>query len=173
MTSNRSTIAAMEVVTAAVAVLGVLLGALSLGWQIASHMLTGGRAKAELLMGALGRGGMATGSVKSVDEAAMKDLAEEGFTQPVIVVRVRNVGRLPVTVTGWSIATGRGVAYKPLGDSIGPPLSHRLEAGETEDWAVDATRIRAMVHTTVEVFKIPIGRVKVGGNVSLGDGRTV
>lgn len=163
----------MEVVTAAVAVLGVLLGALSLGWQIASHMLTGGRAKAELLAGALGRGGMATVSLKYMRADSMKELAAQGFAQPVIVVRVRNVGRLPVTVTSWSIITSRGVAFSPVGDSIGPALSHRLEAGETADWAVDANPIRAMAHTTADVFKVPIERVNVRGNVSLGDGRTV
>lgn len=39
---------------------GVVLASLSLGWQAVQHVLTGGRVKVRLQMGALGDGGMVT-----------------------------------------------------------------------------------------------------------------
>jgi hypothetical protein len=45
----------------AVGICGVVLASLSLGWQPASYVLTGGRVKVRLVVGALGNGGMATG----------------------------------------------------------------------------------------------------------------
>ncbi len=47
----------MEVLTLAIAVLGLLIACLSFGWQIASWLLDGRRAKLVLKNGAMGRGG--------------------------------------------------------------------------------------------------------------------
>jgi hypothetical protein len=44
----------------AVGICGVVLASLSLGWQAAIYVLSGGRVKVRLLVGALGNGGMAT-----------------------------------------------------------------------------------------------------------------
>jgi len=50
----------MSVASLAIGICGVVLASLSLGWQAALYVLTGGRVKVKLRVGGLGRGGMVT-----------------------------------------------------------------------------------------------------------------
>jgi len=100
-----------------VAILGLVAAIASLGWQAATFFLSGSRVKVALGRGALGRAGPngATGRIfaplNATDEQ-MADIARQGFTEELLVVRVRNVGRLPVDVEsvdayfqgGWGIS---------------------------------------------------------------------
>lgn len=88
----------MEVLTLAIAALGLLIACLSFGWQIASWLLDGGQVKLVLKHGAMGRGGAALGEVKR--DGRPPDLSQargEGFTGvDVLAVTVINIGRAPV-----------------------------------------------------------------------------
>jgi hypothetical protein len=166
----------MQVATLLIAVLGVVMSALSLGWQAATFVLTGGRVKAELRVGAMNAAGLVTMPASSLTSDSMKEaLQAQGGGQPVVAVRVRNVGRLPVTITDWSLATTTkgGIAMTPVGTSIGPPLPHRMEAGDTAMWAVDIRNVIALVETTAEVLKLRPADIGIRAKVSLGTGRTV
>lgn len=154
-----------------IAVFGAVLGTASLAWQAATYVLSGGRVKIELLVGAMGpmRSGMALAPVKSATSTAMAQIAAQGFREPIMAVRVRNVGRLPVTVTSWGIRSKSGMTLSPAGLTIGPSLPHRLEAGDRETWAVGMEVALNLVESDVEVFKVH--RPWLRGTVELGDGR--
>ncbi len=134
---------------------GVVLASLSLGWQAAQHVLTGGRVKVGLRMGAFGHGGMITAAPSSIREGWWEQLAAQGYRRPIVAVTVANVGRLPVTVARWGVRSRLGMSMQPARDSIGPPLPHRLEVGESETWAVDMAPVDAFIRATREVFGRP------------------
>src|SRR5258708_9232705 len=97
-----------EAATLAIAVLSLVLAALSLGWQAATFFLEGGRVRAEFRPGAMGPGGLITlrrGAPFPVEDAQMA--ASHGFTPPLVAAEVRNVGRLPVPATSWHASPRR------------------------------------------------------------------
>lgn len=117
----------------------------------------------------------------------------QGFTNRVVSVRVRNVGRMPVTVEGWGLvarptpadlvdrinanrARGRGklaggTDLSPVGDgSLGPALPFRLEAGASETWSMKADSVSAFVSATKVLYG---DSASVVGYIELGDGRTI
>lgn len=154
-----------------VAILAVVLACLSLGWQAATYVLTGGRVKVTLLVGAMGNGGMVTGSPDKLKPGWFDGVAEQGYRSPVVAVKVANVGRQPVTVTRWSVVCPLAGSLTPVANSIGPPLPHRLEVGESATWAVDMHSVHTFMEATRKV--VARGRQVVAfGQVELGDGRT-
>jgi hypothetical protein len=86
---------------AAVSIVALVLSALSLGWQAGTWFLTGGRVKVELRVGVVHQSssGLIHTSVVNWQHAWSGHEAEQGYRHPGIVVQVRNVGRLPGTVT--------------------------------------------------------------------------
>jgi hypothetical protein len=181
----------MNVASLVLGICGVVLASLSLGWQAAQHVLTGGRVKVRLRMGGIGNGGMVTAAPSSLREGWWEQLAEQGYRRPIVAVTVANVGRLPVTVARWGLKSGLGMSMYPAADSIGPPLPHRLEAGESGTWAVDMGPVDAFIRATREVLGRPqaesgrprstIGAIQaemsgqkdaVVGVVELADGRS-
>lgn len=151
-----------------IALYAALVATGSAVWQAATFALTGGRVKVQLRVGAMNRGGMVTAPPSSLRPEWIRELAEQGYSAPIVAVRVANVGRQPVTVASWSVVSPRGVSLSPMADSIGPALPHRLEVGESETWAVDMRSVQAFMQTTTEV----LGGTEVFGQVELADGRT-
>jgi hypothetical protein len=135
----------------AVGICGVVLASLSLGWQAATYVLTGGRVKVKLLVGALGNGGMATGPPEHVSADWLQRLASQGFNQPIVAVTVANVGRQPVQVVRWGLKSGLGASLYPS-NGVGPPLPHRLEVGDAATWAVGMEAVQAFIQTTNETL---------------------
>jgi hypothetical protein len=91
----------------------------------------------------------------------------------VIVMLVRNVGRLPVTVTEWSVvAEPTGTSFRPVANSIGETLPHRMEPGTTETWAVRLTEVVDPIEAAKHAFNVPKGTMRLRGQVGLGDGRS-
>jgi len=190
--STRLRSGAMQTAAFVIAVIAVVLSALSLGWQAAVFALTGGRVRVTLHVGALDQMGtsMVTLPVEQLSGQRAQGLADQGFTRPVFAVRVRNVGRLPVTVERWSLRVpddpGRrggflvpssvpnpagGAELMPMGNlSIGPALPHRLEAGASETWAVSIDAVQAFAAASKETFGL--AAFSIVGKVELGDGRT-
>jgi hypothetical protein len=176
----------------AVGICGVVLASLSLGWQAANYLLTGGRVKVRLRVGGLGNGGMVTAPPNSLSANWWEHLASQGYQRPIIAVTVANVGRQPVTVARWGLRSGLGMSLYPAADSIGPRLPHRLEVGESETWAVDLAPVHAFIQAARETMgrsqteseppqSLLVGGIEarmaaqkqgVVGVVELADGRT-
>ncbi len=159
----------------AIAVVSLILAGLSLGWQAATFFLEGGRIRATLRPGFSSASGVVTVPPSQfLDKGTFGMMASQGFTQPVLAVQVRNVGRLPVTIASWSLVTRPHVGeFQPLSAALGKPLPHRLDAGESEMWAVDFAWIAAAVSASATVKKVPTAGIRVHATVSLGDGRVV
>jgi hypothetical protein len=142
----------MEIATLAIAVAGVLLGALSLGWQAATFFLSGPRVRVRLRAGLFGPGGVVVGKPEAVlvgDQR--KRLEHEGFTEPVLAVTAVNGGRLPTTINSWGIVVGGGVTLREF-DAHGPSLPHRLEPHEEATWYASAANAMAAVAASAATF---------------------
>src|SRR4051794_7948983 len=111
------------------AILGVVLGVASIVWQAATHVLSGGRAKVAMLIGAVNSGSMITDLADKVSPQDLDRYAEQGYLERIVAVHVANVGRLPITVTRWTLKPNTGVSATPMGSSAGKPLPHRLDVG--------------------------------------------
>lgn len=109
-----------ETSTLWVAVLGVVLGVASLTWHIVSFLLMAGRAK-----------------VSAQPNMVMFDPAR-GTQTPVLQITVRNVGRMPISVTSWTFIdpTGRGVITINPSPEFGPAVPHTIDPGHSEQWRV-------------------------------------
>ena len=81
---------------------------------------------------------------------------------------------MPVTVTEWNVAASPGgMAFRPVADSIGPPLPHRLDPGTSEVWAMDAGTVRSLAESAAKVRGTSPGATTITATVGLGDGRMV
>lgn len=138
----------MNVASLVLGIIGAVLASLSLGWQAANYVLTGGRIKVMLRVGGRSHGGMVTTPPASFSQESLKLLASQGFPQPIIAITVANVGRQPVTVDRWGLVSGLGTSLYPAADSIGPPFPHRLEVGESATWAVDMPAVNNFMQAT-------------------------
>lgn len=170
---SAGSLSAMTTAALVIGLIGLVLSAASITWQAATFVLSGGRVKVDLRLGAMHHtgAGMVHGPVS--DQVSPEINARQGYTHPIIGVRVRSVGRLPVTVTEWSIfETHKGMSFNPIGSSIGPTLPYRMEAGSSEVWTVDAESIRGLIEVCAEHYDIPLSQIAVKGRVTLGDGRT-
>jgi hypothetical protein len=159
----------------AIAVLSLILSALSLGWQAAIFFLEGGRVKASFRPGFSNAFAVMTVPPdKFTDSDTIAAMKGQGYAAPVVTVTVRNVGRLPVTIASWSVhAVPGGTAFQPMGQSVGPSFPHRLEAGESQLWALEFRAVYALLQATAEVLKHPDNRMRARATVELADGRTV
>jgi hypothetical protein len=108
----------MSVALLVVGICGVVLASLSLGWQAANYVLTGGRVKVRLRSAgsATADGHRAPNSLRA---NWWETVASQGFPQPIVAVMVANVGRQPVTVVRWGLRSGLGMSLYPAADSIG------------------------------------------------------
>jgi hypothetical protein len=169
----KDTVTGLDVATFVIAVVGLAVATASVVWQMATFKLEGGRVKVKLLVGAMANNGrgVALNDPHRVTPESLKSLAAQGFGMPVIAVTVRNVGRADVTVQRWSIKhEASGLAFVPIGDSIGKELPFRLAAGASETWAADLRTALALPDAGRAIK--PNSRGKVRGLVELADGRT-
>jgi hypothetical protein len=147
---------------------GVMLGILSLGWQAISFALSGSRINVSI------RNGMSNGSgvmtvASDLTEAAVSELQQQGFTQPVIGVQVRNLGRSPTSVTWVGVLYDNGAMYSLVNGSnaMNSDLPARLEGESGGTWYFAGRDIHAYGQAMNEVFTTPArsirGRVVAGG----------
>lgn len=102
MSQRARTVLGVDLLTLGIAVFGAVTGAASLAWAIASHILSGGRVKVELLAGWASAGDLFTGPLTK--DTIRPDPADD--FEPMLAVRASNTGRLPVSVEGWSVGIG-------------------------------------------------------------------
>ncbi|RYV51009.1 phosphoribosylamine--glycine ligase [Pengzhenrongella frigida] len=156
----------------AVACLSLVLSAGSIGWQVATRHLDGGRVRLRLVHGVVGAGGVAAGAVGR--DSARRDLSRmrsQGFMGPEVVgVAVTNVGRAPVRIDRYSVRLKHGgFAFIPVGDVLGANLPHRLEPGETETWYAEVQAARALVHSVRSIERNVSDRVRMTVELGTGD----
>lgn len=159
--------------------------------------MSGGRAKAQLLAGAMNaRGDIMTASMRNWTEVWSDRAAEQGYIHRVFAVRVRNTGRMAITVERWtftvlkvarradqigmislfdaiSATRKRSVmSLAPLGAALsGPELPHRMEAGDKQVmWAFDADEVLRFAAVARDAFNMPAA-LPIIATVELGNGR--
>ncbi|MFB9749216.1 phosphoribosylamine--glycine ligase [Leifsonia shinshuensis] len=145
----------MSEIALLVSVFSLCVAALSLGWQIALWLLGGRRVSIQLRHGVLGDGGIAAGPVGNGKANDISSMRHQVFVGPEVVgVDVINVGRLPLTVSEYSLRVKGGqFSFVPHGEVIGRPLPFRLEPGESETWYVDAADARALARVHRDMGK--------------------
>jgi hypothetical protein len=147
---------ASDTTTLVIAVVGLALAAASLAWQAATFALTGSRVRADVLRGVIGRGVLVTYPPENWGSASAAAHAAQGFTEEVVAVEVRNVGRMAVSVQKITAYLDNGIGLSPV--QTQPPLPFRLEPGSSERWWVEAAQVRAAI--------IASERTGVGGSQS-------
>ena len=159
--------------TLIVAIVAACLSAASLSWQAATYLLNGGRPRAELLIGAINPDSgdvLRTNPHAQATPGEWKLAAEQGFTVPVLGIRVVNHGRGPVTIEKWEFSVAGGPSVTVLRGAIGPELAHELAGGRSATWYAPAQEVHASAMVTKEV----VGQktVQVVGVVTMATGRS-
>lgn len=134
----------MELTALVIAVVGLALAALSLGWQAATFFLSGPRVKVDLQEGFLGPMGLMTASASVYTAEGREALDRLGYTEHVLAVEAVNSGRLAVTVNNWSINFGNGASYGNPSDMRNPKLPHRLEPHTTALWCAPVEHLQLL-----------------------------
>lgn len=148
----------LDIVTLIVAIVGIVLAGASLAWQAASFVLSGSRVRVNLRRGALRRGGPGglarLAGPLNPSESDYEMMREQGFTDDVFIVEVRNVGRMAVSVESVSLDTEGGWGFAHPGDPENPALPHRLEPGSKESWHVAIAPLQALVDRDKKARKV-------------------
>jgi hypothetical protein len=158
----------VDVTTLVIAVVGLGLSLVSLTWQIVEHFLTGHRVTVELLWGGVGNRGVVTGPVQGTLDA----FAQQGFTDLVVAVRARNVGRLPVDVKGFDVQVAGSISFSlgPEDWHLNPRTPHRLEAGSEATFYIPLDMVMQAIHAS-EAIQPYSGRIRA--RAQLATGRTI
>ncbi len=133
-----------DVATLVIAVVGVVLGAGSLVWQIASRHLERPRLKL-----ALKRAWADAAHTQMVTAPLGGEvpttLQSQGSVVPYLAVDVQNVGRFPVGVRSVTATMERGFGYSEPGNALNPPRDHRIQPFAVSTWYLPMQPIQAMV----------------------------
>jgi hypothetical protein len=159
----------LDILTLAVAIVGVVLAFASLVWQAATFAWSGSRVRVKLRRGGIRRelDGILRmhGPLRpSADEKAA--LHKQGFTEEVLFVEVRNVGRMAVTVEHVAATSADGLGYMKLADPTNPSLPHRLEPHSGQSWHIDLAPLQAVVNLHGQPREVWM-------TVDLGTGKTL
>lgn len=155
--------------TLVVAIVALGISTSTLTWQVVHYALSASRPQVNLRVGALNWGGAITGPASVIDLPALR---AQGADQAVLVVEVRNRGRLATSVTGWSIKVDNGASFSFPGWKLNEdraPLPHRLEPGAEVSFLCPLENVdRIAIGMRATSRPISSGRA----TASFGDGRT-
>ena len=113
--------------TEAVAFAGLVLAAVSLGWQALTFQLSGSRVRVQMRVGTSNHGGVAEWTDPGFPDLQwFPRLAQQGFGEPLLIATIRNVGRMTVTVESC-VWHSEDVSLSLLQIPPSQPLPHRLE----------------------------------------------
>jgi hypothetical protein len=121
-----------DIATLVVAIVGAVTGLLALAWQAVTYFLSGARFRVELVSGWVGPSGAFVGTPGTFEASHPPS---SSLNEACLGVKVTNVGRLPLTVTSWSIGIGPA-ALGLFANQWNKPVPHRLEVGEPATWFV-------------------------------------
>jgi hypothetical protein len=153
----------MEVTTLIIAVFGAVTGAASLGWSVASYILSGGRVKVELLGGWVGAAGLVTGPL-----TARLTQPDAPVHEPILAVCVRNLGRLPVVVEHWSVSIGQ-LGLAQWQHRANQALPFTLAPGGSQTWVVPLAEV---IRAAEAASHAGIRSEELRATVSLGSGKS-
>ena len=142
---------ALDITTLVIAVLGLAAALLSLGWQVASWLLSGPRVRAGISPG-------------------IATMTDGSIGPPCIAVEARNVGRAEASVAMWGFKLPDGGTFVPAmtpGTWWGQSLPVTLSGGHAATWLVD---IASLVEARTQAG---LGEVDVRAFVTLGSGKIV
>lgn len=140
----------VESITLLIAVSGLALSVASLTWQVATHKLTGPRMRVEVKHGLRGPAAVISWEPHDPPSDVARHVSD-GFNKPVVVVTVRNVGRMAASVDSVNFSVGK-VALQPDGAIEGPAMPHRIDAHDAAAWYVDAEPISRMAFAAHEAL---------------------
>lgn len=164
----------IEAIALLIAALSLVLAGLSLGWQIAQWLLSGGRAKATLLHGVRQGSDAIIGPVGR-DGAGFNitDLRRQGIDGAEVVgIQVTNHGRAPVVVEGVRLCPrGGAMRFVPVAERLGPELPYTLEPGSNASWYMTADHAAALADASREVLTEKVTGVYM--DAQLGTGKTI
>ncbi len=138
-------------------IVGIVLAACSLTWNVASFLISGPRPKITPIVGVLADGSLNAGPATNDPTAAVASAAERAPGQYVIGVEVTNRGRAPFHVTCWSLMAEPAevaavvVAAQPT-DST-PPCD--IAPGATETFVTELQEARALAAAVQTVDSRP------------------
>lgn len=176
----------MDTATLVIALVGLALSVFSVGWQVASHQLSGSRPHAKAIVGKVNPTGFAHWPVDGqlrLDDKAMT-MPGEWF----LGVLVHNRGRIPVDVTGYQLQFDSGPAYGEMGGfaapasaEFNPPRPRTLGPGQQAMWTLELTGVQGFLEVGGKQLHSP-GRnsllvhrpagIYARMTVNLGTGRT-
>jgi hypothetical protein len=95
-------------------------------------------------------------------------LQQQGFTEPIIAVQVRNLGRSPTSVTKVGIRYDNGAIFTLTNGRPGnADVPHRLDGESEETWFFPAGNVRAYAQAMNTMYSTQAtsiqGLVDVGG----------
>lgn len=151
----------MTVVTLVIAVLGLVLSVVSLGWQVAQHLLSGPRVRVELLWGGMGVDRVVTGPVRGSLDA----FRHAGVSDPIFAVKGRNRGRLPIDVTGFTVEMEGAGGYSLAAWARNPSLPYRLDSGSEVSFYVPLTDVTTAIDVLGKRFR---GRLRARLDLASG-----
>jgi hypothetical protein len=88
-------------------------------------------------------------------------MRNQGFSEEVVIVAVRNRGRMAISVEDVSAETEDGWAFQRAADPENPALPHRLEPGAKESWHVELSVLQRVVDGDGKSRKVRM-RVELG-----------
>ena len=138
-------VAAVTVVALVVSILALALSGIAITWQIVSWRYTGSVVKAELVAGAVGRGGLVSSSIQNWNPHLVRS---QGFSDLQVGVRVSNVGRTAADIQTWSIKSTGGWGYSLPGYHLNQDTPIRLEPGSQKDFWVPAADIANLLRVS-------------------------
>jgi hypothetical protein len=157
-------------VTLLIAVVGLGLAIASLVWQAATFVLSGARVRVEIQIGAHdGAGTIMSGPPESLSQG-MGLLARQGYANEMIGARVRNRGRMAMSVESFEVVFSNKIALSHPGNGLGPDFPYRLEPQSSASWFLALDPVRHAVATSASTLGTPNpDRVRV--RVGLGNGK--
>jgi hypothetical protein len=158
----------MQIATLVIAVVGVSLAVLSIAWQAATFILTGPRVKVELHEGLRGPLGVMVASLNVYTDDGRAALERSGYDEHVLAITAINNGRLPATITSWSVRFGNGASQSVGLDRQNPELPYRLEAHSSATWYMLAEHAQGVQRVFADQGR---DASKMRGEVGLASGK--
>jgi hypothetical protein len=114
---------AVTVAAFVLGIIGTVLAAGSLAWQVWSFILQGARPKLTPIVGLLTAGGLVSNDATRDVRDSLKSAASQVPPGPLVIgMKVVNDGRAPFHVTGWAVrADPSAVSFVVLDNQIGGP----------------------------------------------------
>lgn len=139
----------MTVAAFVLGIVGTVLAAGSLGWQVWSFVLQGARPKLAPVIGFLTAGGLVSSDATRDVRESIKSAASQVTPGPLVIgVKVVNDGRAPFHVTGWAVrADPSTISFAVLDNQIaGPTIPCDLPPSGEATFVTELVNARALAN---------------------------